>query len=176
MNNAEIVGTCEGCAHLLDNVDAPGDRHRAVRELGRQRRANEVLHHQVKLALVRLADIVDIDDVRVVDAVRGLRLAKHPGAQMRLGTEVGTDQLDRDDAVDEHMAGTIDEPHASLAQSRLEAIATRDDLADQRVLRHLLLERGTTWSVCANGHREETDASRALGASERQCSRNAPMT
>ena len=105
-----------------------------ARELGRERRADQVLHDQVELALVGLADVVDVDDVRVVDAVGGARLAQHPRAQVRLAAQIGADQLDRDDAIDEHVAGAVDDAHAAFADARLEPVATGDDLVECQVV------------------------------------------
>ena len=132
MNDAEVVGAREGRAHLLEDVDAAGERHRPARQLARERRADEVLHDEVELALLGLADVVDVDDVRVVDAVGGARFAQHPGAQVRLAAQVGANELHRDDAVDEDVAGAVDDAHASFADARLEPVAARDDAAEHR--------------------------------------------
>ena len=105
-----------------------------ARELARERRADEVLHDEVELALLGLADVVDVDDVRVVDAVGGARLAQHPRAKMRLAAQIGANQLQRDDAIDEHVAGAIDDAHAAFAEARLEPVAPGDDLAEHRIV------------------------------------------
>ena len=96
-----------------------------ARELARERGADQVLHDEIELALLGLADVVDVDDVRVVDAVGRARLAQHPGPQVRLAPQVRADQLHRDDAVDEHVAGAVDDAHAAFADARLEAVAAR---------------------------------------------------
>jgi len=44
---------------------------------------------------------VDVDDVRVIDAVGGARLAQHPLAQVRLAAEIRANELERHDAIDE---------------------------------------------------------------------------
>ena len=114
VHDAEVVGARERGAHLLEDVDAARERHRAARQLARERRADEVLHDEIELALLGLADVVDVDDVGVVDAVGGARLAEHPRAQVRLAAQVGANQLQRDDAVDEHVPGAVDDAHAAL--------------------------------------------------------------
>ncbi len=134
VHHAEVVRARKRCAHLLDDVDAARERHRARRELGRERRADEVLHHQIELAVVGLADVVDVDDVRVVDAIGGARLAQHPRAEVRLSAEVGPNQLDRDHAVDEDVSRAIDDAHAAFADARFEAIAAGDDFAERWVI------------------------------------------
>ena len=116
MHDAEVVGARERGAHLLEDVDGAGERHRAARELARERGADEVLHHQVELAVFGLADVVDVDDVRVIDAVGGARFAQHPRAQVGLAAQVGANQLERDDPVDEHVARAIDDAHAAFAE------------------------------------------------------------
>jgi hypothetical protein len=78
---------------------------------------------------------VNVDDVRVIDAVGGARFAQHPSAEMRLAAEVRADQLERDDALDENVAGPIDDAHAAFAEACLEAIAAGDDFAEHRIIR-----------------------------------------
>ena len=126
MHDAEVVRARERGAHLLEDVDAARERHRPARELARERRADEVLHDEIELALFGLADVVDVDDVRVVDAVGGARLAQHPRAEVRLAAQVGANQLERDDAIDEHVARAVDDAHAAFAEARFEAIAPGD--------------------------------------------------
>ena len=94
VDDAEVVGARERGAHLLEDVDARArDGIAASRELARERRADEVLHDEVELALLGLADVVDVDDVRVVDAVGGARLAQHPCSKVRLAAQVGPNEL-----------------------------------------------------------------------------------
>ena len=91
VHDAQIVCASESGAHLFENIDAPLDWHGAACELRGQRSADEILHYEVKLAIVRFADIVNIDDVCVVDSVCGPGFAQHPSTQMRLAAEVGSD-------------------------------------------------------------------------------------
>ena len=142
VHDAEVVRARERGAHLLEDVDGARERHRALRELARERDADEVLHDEIELALFRLADVVDVDDVRVIDAVGGARLAEHPRAEVRLAAEVRADQLERDDAVDEDVTGAIDDAHAAFAGARLEPVATGDDASEHRVLRLRDVARG----------------------------------
>ncbi len=80
MHDTQVMGARERGAHLLDDVHAALDRHRAARQLRGQRRPDQILHHEIQLAFVGLADVVDVDDVCVVDPVGGARLAQHPRA------------------------------------------------------------------------------------------------
>jgi hypothetical protein len=134
VHHAEVVGTREGGAHLLEDVDRARHRHRTLAALVRERLADEVLHHQVELAVLRFAHVVDVDDVRVVDAVGRARLPEHPCSKVRFTTQVRANELQRDDAIDEHVARAVDDAHAPFTKQRLETVATRDDLADVLVL------------------------------------------
>ena len=129
VDDAEVVRASQRCAHLLEDVDAPRQLRGASRELRRERRPDEVLHDEVELALLGLADVVDVDDVGVVDAVGGARLAQHPRAQVGLTPQVGPNQFQRDDAVDEDMARAVDDAHPAFANACLQTIAARDNAA-----------------------------------------------
>ena len=134
MDDAEVVGARERRGHLLEDVDCARDRERALGHLAREARARQVLHDQVELALLRLADVVDLDDVSVVDAVGGACLAQHPRAKVGLASEIGSDQLEGHDAVDEDVPGPVDDAHPALAEERFEPVATGDHSAEIRVL------------------------------------------
>ncbi|MEZ4392180.1 MAG: hypothetical protein R3A48_13880 [Polyangiales bacterium] len=138
VHHAEVVRATERRRHLLEHVDRPREGERPLGDLRRERRADEVLHHEVELALLGLADVVNVDDVRVVDAVRGAGLAEHPRAQVGLAAEVGANELERDDAVNQHVSGAVDHAHAALAQPRFEPIPPRDDPTKIRVRCFLL--------------------------------------
>ena len=135
VNDAEVVRAGERGAHLLEDIDAARERHRSARQLARERHADEVLHDEVELALFGLTDVVDVDDVRVVDAVGGARFAQHPGAQVGLAAQVRADELERDDAVDEHVTGAIDDAHPALADARFQPVPPGDDATQHRVYR-----------------------------------------
>jgi hypothetical protein len=134
VHDAEVVGTGQRGAHLLEDVDAARDGHRPAGQLRRERRAHEVLHHEIELALLRLADVVDVDDVRVIDAVGRPRFAQHPGTEVRLAAQIGADQLQRDHAIDEHVARAVDDAHAPFAEARFEPVSPCDHLAHQGVV------------------------------------------
>jgi hypothetical protein len=135
MDDAEVVRASKRGAHLLEDIDASSQRHSASRKLAREGRADEVFHHEVELSVLRLSDVVDIDDVRVVDAVGRARFAKHPRSKVRLAAQVGADQFHRDDAIDEHVARAIYDAHAPFSDSRFETVAARDDAAEHRIRR-----------------------------------------
>jgi len=134
VNDAKVVRTRERRGHLLEHVDAARERHGATRELTRERRTHEVFHDEVELALFGLADIVDVDDVRVIDAIGGARFSEHPCAEVRLPAEIGANELERDDAIDEHVACSVDDAHTAFTGACFEAIAPGDDAAEHGIL------------------------------------------
>src|SRR5262249_56435174 len=99
MHDAEVVGARESGAHLLEDVDAACERHRSASELCGERRFNQILYHQIELAVFPFADVVDVDNVRVIDAIRRSRLAQHPRTQVCLAAKIRADQFQRDEAL-----------------------------------------------------------------------------
>jgi hypothetical protein len=135
MDDAKVVRARKRSAHLLQDVDAAVDRHGTARELRGERRADQVLHHQVELALVRFADVVNIDDVRMVDAIGGPRLAQHPCPKMRFTTQVWPDELHGYYAVDEHVPSAVDDAHPAFADAGFEPVAAGNDLPQRGIFR-----------------------------------------
>jgi hypothetical protein len=61
------------------------------------------------------ADLVDLDEVRVRQPGRHLRLGLKP--RLLVGVDrAGPDHLQRDDAVERHLAGLVDDAHAAPPQ------------------------------------------------------------
>src|SRR5690606_42050288 len=54
---------------------------------------------------------------RVVDAIGRAGLTEHPSAEMGLAAKVGANQLHGHNAIDEDVAGSIDDAHAALADA-----------------------------------------------------------
>src|SRR5690606_4170348 len=112
--------------HLLEDVYGAVNGHRAARNLGAQRRPDQVLHHQVQFGIFRLADVVNVDDVRVVDSICGACFSQHPRAKVRFSTQVGPNEFDGDDAIDEHVPSAVDDAHAALTNAGFESVAPCD--------------------------------------------------
>jgi hypothetical protein len=53
---------------------------------------------------------------------------------VRFAAEIRADQLDRDDPIDEHVTGSINDTHPALADASLQAVTTRDDFAQCRII------------------------------------------
>ena len=66
----------------------------------RQRRAVDVLHHRVRHAVGRRAEVGDVDDVRVADARRGLRLLDEALDRRGVAHDLALEHLDRERALD----------------------------------------------------------------------------
>src|SRR6185369_9865718 len=71
---------------------------------------------------------------RVVDAVGGARFAQHPCAQVRFSPQIGPDQLEGDDALDENVASAVDHAHPALAEPRFQPVPPRHHLAEHRIV------------------------------------------
>lgn len=54
------------------------------------------LHHEVRAAILRLADVVDRRDVRMLQRCRRPRLSNEPGACSLVAHPIGREHLDRD--------------------------------------------------------------------------------
>jgi hypothetical protein len=156
MHDAEVVSTRERRAHLLEDVDAPLDRHRSARDLRGKGSTDEVLHDQIELGVFGLADIVDVDDVCVVDSVRRASFTEHPRAKVRLAAQVGPNQFDCHDSIDEHVARAVDDAHTAFADSRLEPVTSRYDLVQGGVVDTPAWEFRPLRSCVDHGYRSTT--------------------
>ena len=83
--------------------------------------AGDVLHREEVLA-VKLADVVDVDDVRVSQSGGGLGFGLKAADQLGRSEVAGQDHLDGHRAVEPFLPGLVDDAHAAAA-----------DLADQLV-------------------------------------------
>src|SRR5262249_42114772 len=63
------------------------------------------------------------------------RLAQHPRSQVRLAAQVRPNELYSDDAVDQHMARSVDNAHAAFADAGFEAITPCNYAPQHRVCR-----------------------------------------
>jgi hypothetical protein len=98
----------------VDDAAGVGGGHRPGQQFGGQRRlagrlglagdllgeaaAGQVLQGEVRQAIV-LADLEDLDDVRVLQSRDGLRLGVEAGQLVRPGVGAGQHHLEGDDAV-----------------------------------------------------------------------------
>ena len=87
-----------------------------------ERRAGEMLHHHEVGARVG-TDVVDGDDVRVVQGAGGLGFLDEAALAVGIGNLAGRKNLDGDGAPQLRVPGFEDDPHAALAQLRLNCVA-----------------------------------------------------
>ena len=113
-------------------VERLGDRHEQphgvlAAELARD---DEVLEraaadepHREEQPLVRLAGLVDGDDVRMVDRGLELSLAAKAGAEDGVLAEVRVEDLQRDRALERQLRRLVDDAHPAAPEHRLDAVA-----------------------------------------------------
>ena len=114
VDDALPVGGGQGVGDLGRHGQRLLERQRSLLEAVGERLAREVLHHQEGRTVV-LADVVERADVRVVQAGDGLRFALEAGAAVRVGADLGREDLDGDGAVEAGVAGLVDLAHAAGA-------------------------------------------------------------
>ena len=82
-------------------------------------------HHEVGLVAVG-AGVEAGDDVRVAQDGRGERLAPEPVGEVGVGRDLGTQDLDRDLALEADVGGPVDRGHPAAPDDRPEPVATTD--------------------------------------------------
>ena len=80
--------------------------------------------------------LVDRDDVRMVDRRSQFRLAQEAVAERLVLGQTGSEQLERDPALEPQILGQVDDAHSAPAQQRLDPVAGEFG-ADPRVVAHL---------------------------------------
>ena len=106
------------------------------------------------------ADLVDLHDAGVLQAGDGLRLQAKTRQLFRAGIRPGEDHLEGDEAVERHLPGLVDHPHAAAAQlfENLEAGDGRPGL-DRRRRRG----RGQRSGLAGGGRRRGRADGQGLG-------------
>ncbi len=133
MDDAELVRPPEGARDLRGHVGGARPREDALLDVRQERLAGDVLHDEVGDA-VGLSHVGDLDDVPVVDAIDGLRLAEEPLAIGGARSEVGAKDLDRRESVDDHVPRQVDDAHPAGAEALDQAIAGGDGATEVAVL------------------------------------------
>ena len=91
------------------------ERQRLADEVAAQRLALDELHREVR-APVRLADLVDRDEVRVRHGGRRARLAQEAGAPSGIARDLFAQHLQRDRAAEALVVGEVDDAHAAAPE------------------------------------------------------------
>ena len=136
--NQEHVGRLEiamNDAALVSGVHGPGQRSH---ELGRgtrllrcglqdlgQAAALDELQRQVRPAFV-VSDLVDLDNVRMLQAGDGLGFGAKTGPLGLPGVGPGQDHLQGDEAIEAGLPGLVNDPHAAAPQLAEDFIAGHD--------------------------------------------------
>jgi len=100
--------------------------------------ARDVLEHEKEGAVVELAEVGRVHDVRVLDARRGQRLALEAGDDFRQTAHLGVKHLHREALPHVGVLGLVDRAHPALTEQLLDTVAPAQGRADQR--------RRTTWT------------------------------
>src|SRR5262249_34923555 len=103
----------------------------------------EELHRHVEVAGIGLAEIVELDRVRVLELADDAALAHEARDDLRVLRVLGDDRLDRDLALlgPHLLLGGVDAAHAALAEDAGDLEPTADERADERILLFRLGQR-----------------------------------
>ena len=123
------------CAACSADAICDRDPHRAAHrqptdaiDLVGQQRALEVLEHDVRHVVVREPHVRRLDDVRVTERAGGTRFVHEALDHVRVGRELGMQDLDRDAALDQRVLREEHRAHPAFAQGSYDPIATLDDV------------------------------------------------
>jgi len=129
VDDAAGVAVVERLGGLDADVHDLAEAQRLVADQAQEVRAADERHHEEEGALVA-AEIVDRDDRRVVHLRDDLRLPLEP--LLEVSSQVGAgDELDRDLAVQERIAGAVDDAHAAAPELPEDLVAPGEDGVDQ---------------------------------------------
>ena len=103
-----------------------GDRDRARVEARPKRVPLDQLGGD-EVELGGAADLVDDDDVRVIEGRCGARLVLEAAAAIRVREILGSKNLEGDHPAERRVLGTVDRPHAAMADTVDNAIAPELD-------------------------------------------------
>ena len=108
------MGVLEGVANLRHDGQGLARRDPAGAQQLAQAHPVHVLHQEI-VNPVRLAELVERDDVRMIQPGQRLGLAGEPFGERRVLPDAGRQDLEGDQAVEFLLAGLIDGAHAALA-------------------------------------------------------------
>ena len=104
-----------------------GERAVAAHDRGQVLTVDEL--HDDERAVLVLAEVVDRDDVGVVERGGGQGLLAEAGAEVRIATVLGAEDLDRDVAIELGVVGAVDAGHAPLPEELHQSIPPAEDAA-----------------------------------------------
>jgi hypothetical protein len=116
VDDAALVGEGQGAQDGVDDGEEARDGELSLAlEQGVHRLAAEVLHHDEGAVAVE-AVVGKLHDVAVLKLRGGFGLLEEARGEHRVGGDLGLEDLDRDDAAEELVAGLEDGAHAALAE------------------------------------------------------------
>ena len=122
------VRRAQRARHLVDDRDRAQEIEAAIARQHRvQRFAVQVLHHEEDGAVVRLAEVGDVDDVRVIDQARRARLAQEALDRFVAAAVTLVEDLHGNFLTDVDVLAAIDDTHAAAADDLVQLV-----LADRR--------------------------------------------
>src|SRR5262245_30048667 len=115
MEDAAVVRMLNAAGQAFDKSGGLAHRRQAGAQLAREVAAGDILEREKRPALV-LADLVDLHDVRVLEASDGFGLAAKARKRGGIQSLVGVNHLERDDALEICLPRLVDDPHAAAAE------------------------------------------------------------
>jgi hypothetical protein len=131
MHDMSRVSVSKAFRQFLQDVETPHQRQHRRSQLFTERCAFHELHHDVWMAVV-LANVVDLDDVRVTQEAGGACLLHEPAPHLLVGGTVRVQEFNRDEPHNMRVARTKDDTHAALTET-IQDFVSPDAL---RQLRH----------------------------------------
>ncbi len=112
MNYAVLVGILDGLADAADQFGGLQHRERSLGQALGQALPLDEAHREIMLPLV-LADLEDRNDAWMVEVGGRLGFGVEPSDFSLIGKLAGEDHLERNRAVEAHLPGAEDDPHAA---------------------------------------------------------------
>ena len=131
MHNTLFMGMVKGVTRLSDNFDCALNSNLtiALNEVGKGC-AFQIIHDDIGQPLRGDAEVIDSDYMPMVDAAgRFTLLVKALNAE-RIGNQLALEHFDRDNAIHQRVAGSIDNAHAARAEHGLDFIFASQRSAD----------------------------------------------
>ena len=161
MRGAERVGelACDGGGLARREEPAPSHARR-------ERLTVEQLHHEVRRAIVELAEVVDGDDRRMTDRRRRAGLLEEARREHRVRREIAAQHLHREHAIELGVPHLVDGAHAALTKRRDHLVAMIDDGVGERIARRI---------PCPGLERDAVERTEGSLASEAGAALGAPL-
>ena len=117
-----LMRVVHGPRQLLHQSGRFSRGHRRAAGLAIQASAVDDLHGEERQAVVR-AHLVDLDDVRVLQAGDGLGLGQEAGTILRPGVTAGENHFQGDEPVEGQLPGLVDDTHRAAAENGQDFVA-----------------------------------------------------